>query len=79
MAAEAPELWSKAKYKAFFTGHLHHEMVKDINGVQVFQMPSLSGSDRWHHNTGYEGSTRSLHAYVVHKEKGIRSTLMANV
>jgi hypothetical protein len=79
MAQEAPELWADAKYKAFFTGHLHHEMVKDFNGVKVFQMPSLSGSDRWHHNHGYEGSTRSLHAYVVHREKGIRSTLMANV
>jgi hypothetical protein len=79
MAQEAPELWADAKYKAFFTGHLHHEMVKDYNGVKVFQMPSLSGSDRWHHNNGYEGSTRALHAYVVHKEKGIKSTLMANV
>lgn len=79
MASEAPELWSKAKYKAFFTGHLHHEMVKDMNGVKVFQMPSLSGSDRWHHNNGYEGSTRALSAYIVHREKGIKSTLMANV
>lgn len=79
MAAEAPEMWSNAKYKAFFTGHLHHELVKDINGVKIFQMPSLSGSDRWHHNNGYEGSTRSLHAYVIHSEKGIKSTLMANV
>ena len=79
MANEAPELWSKTKHRAFFTGHLHHEMVKDFKGVKVFQMPSLSGSDRWHHNHGYEGSTRALHAYVVHPENGIKATLMANV
>lgn len=79
MANEAPEFWSKTKHRAFFTGHLHHEMVKDHKGVKVFQMPSLSGSDRWHHNHGYEGSTRALHAYVIHKENGIKATLMANV
>ena len=79
MANESPELWAKTKHRAFFTGHLHHEMVKDYLGVKVFQMPSLSGSDRWHHNNGYEGSTRSLHAYVIHQENGIKATLMANV
>jgi hypothetical protein len=79
MANEAADLWAKTKHRAFFTGHLHHEMVKDYKGVKVFQMPSLSGSDRWHHNHGYEGSTRALHAYVVHPENGIKATLMANV
>jgi len=79
MANEASDSWSRTKHRAFFTGHLHHEMVKDFKGVKVFQMPSLSGSDRWHHNNGYEGSTRALHGYIVHPERGIRVTLMANV
>jgi hypothetical protein len=79
MANEAAESWSRTKHRSFFTGHLHHEMVKDFKGVKVFQMPSLSGSDRWHHNHGYEGSTRALHGYILHPTKGIRVTLMANV
>jgi hypothetical protein len=79
MAHEASDLWSQTVHRAFFTGHLHHEMVKDYKGVKVFQMPSLSGSDRWHHNHGYEGSSRSLSAYVIHSSKGIKATLMANV
>jgi hypothetical protein len=79
MAREASELWSQTEHRAFFTGHLHHEMVKDYKGVKVFQMPSLSGSDRWHHNNGYEGSTRALHAYIIHPKNGIKATLMANV
>ena len=79
MARESADLWSQTEHRAFFTGHLHHEMVKDYKGVKVFQMPSLSGSDRWHHNNGYEGSTRSLHAYVIHPTSGIKATLMANV
>lgn len=79
MANEASESWSRTKHRAFFTGHLHHEMVKDFKGVKVFQMPSLSGSDRWHHHHGFEGSTRALHGYIVHPTKGIRVTLIANV
>ena len=79
MANEAPSEWANCPNKVFFTGHLHHEVVKDYNGVRIFQMPSLSGSDRWHHNHGYEGSVRALHAYIIHKETGVKATLMANV
>lgn len=79
MANEAQEAWARTKHRSFFTGHLHHEMVKDYKGVKVFQMPSLSGSDRWHHNHGYEGSTRALHGYLIHPSKGLKVTLMANV
>jgi predicted phosphodiesterase len=79
MANESPAEWATCPNKVFFTGHLHHEVVKDYNGVRVFQMPSLSGSDRWHHNHGYEGSVRALHAYVINKETGVKATLMANV
>jgi hypothetical protein len=79
MANEAPSEWAFCKHKAFFTGHLHHEVVKDYKGVKVFQMPSLSGSDRWHHQNGYEGSTRALHAYIIDRENGVKATLIANV
>jgi hypothetical protein len=79
MANEASEAWAVCKHKAFFTGHLHHESVKDYKGVKIFQMPSLSGSDRWHHQNGYEGSVRALHAYIIDQENGIKATLMANV
>jgi hypothetical protein len=30
------------------TGDKHHYMAKDIKGVRIQQMPSLSGADRWH-------------------------------
>jgi hypothetical protein len=79
MATEAKELWSKANFKAFFTGHLHHELVKDNKGVKVYQMPSLSGSDRWHHYNGYVGSERGLAAYLIHETKGVRVNLLENV
>ena len=78
MATEAKEEWGEAVHKAFFTGHLHHEMSKDLNGVKVYQMPSLSGTDRWHHKKGYVGSVKGLGAYLVHQTKGVRHTIMEN-
>jgi hypothetical protein len=79
MATEAKEMWAQAEHKAFFTGHLHHEMSKDHKGVKVYQMPSLAGTDRWHHKKGYVGSVKGLAAYLVHADKGVRITVMENV
>ncbi len=79
MAREAPDFWSRTKHRFFFTGHLHHEMVKDFNGVKVYQMPSLSGSDRWHHQHGFEGSNRALQAYLIHPSEGMKVTFVASV
>jgi hypothetical protein len=79
MAREAPDFWSRTKHRFFFTGHLHHEMVKDFNGVKVYQMPSLSGSDRWHHQHGFEGSNRALQAYLIHPSEGMKITFVASV
>lgn len=79
MATEAKEEWGGAVHKAFFTGHLHHEMSKDLNGVKVYQMPSLSGTDRWHHKKGYVGSVKGLAAYLVHETKGVRHTILENI
>jgi hypothetical protein len=79
MATETPKLWSTATHKAFFTGHLHHEMLKDHKGVKIYQMPSLAGTDRWHHKKGYVGSVKGLAGYLVHKEKGVRVTVLENI
>ncbi len=79
MANESKYDWADCKYRAFFHGHLHHEVIRDIQGVKLYQMPSLSGSDRWHHEHGWEGSVRSLAAYLVHIENGVECNIFANV
>lgn len=79
MSKEAKHLWAEAEHHAVFTGHLHHEMVKDINGVKIYQMPSLAGTDRWHHKKGYTMSVKGLAAYLIHKTKGVRQTLVDNI
>jgi hypothetical protein len=79
MANEAKHDWASCKYRAFFHGHLHHEVIRDIQGVKLYQMPSLSGSDRWHHEHGWEGSVRSLAAYLIHHDNGVECNIFSNV
>lgn len=77
MAAEAADLWGRTKHRAWFTGHLHHELVRDTMGVMHYQLASLSGSDRWHERSGYVGARRTLAGYVVDAEEGVTATIYA--
>lgn len=70
MASEVRSAWGAALNTMWFTGHLHFEKMTDIFGTQIFQAPSLSGTDRWHHRKLYEGSRRSLEAYILHESAG---------
>jgi hypothetical protein len=79
MATEARGAWGETQHRAFFTGHLHHEATKDVRGVLLHVMPSLSGNDRWHTHKGYVGSRRALAAYIVDHKEGVVSTVYAPV
>jgi hypothetical protein len=79
MAVESAELWGQTTHRAWFTGHLHHEITYDTMGVLVYQLPSLSGNDNYHTLKGYTAARRSLCAYVVDHVEGVISTVMAPV
>jgi hypothetical protein len=57
-------------YREVHTGDKHHYMSKEIKGVRIQQMPSLSGTDRWHLDNNYVHSIRAAIALVYDKEKG---------
>ena len=70
-SAECRE-WSSLKWKYIMTGHLHTEReLPTYGGVTVYRMPSLAGTDSWHHRSGYVGGRKSLIAYLVDKKRGI--------
>jgi len=79
MVKEAVDLWRKSNYGYFFTGHLHHEVIREIHGITHIQLKSLSGVDRWHSNHGYITSGRALQAFVVSKDKGVIAQLVSPV
>ena len=79
MASEARHQWGATAHRAWFTGHLHYELTRDTMGVVSYQLPALSGGDRWHTNNGYVGSRRALAAYIVDRREGVVATVMAPV
>jgi len=53
-----------ATFREIHTGDKHHYMAKEIKGVRIQQMPSLSGTDRWHLDNNYVHSIRAALALV---------------
>lgn len=78
MAVEEPDMWAGTVYRAFFTGHLHHEVVRELVGGTHYQMPSLRGKDRFHERNAYLADA-ALASYVVDKLRGVTSTIYTRV
>ena len=70
MAHEEPKMWSESKHRYFYTHHLHHKTGKDLIGVTVEALRSPSGTDGWHHKSGYTGVPKAIEGYIHHKEFG---------
>ncbi len=62
--------FGNSKYREIHTADKHHYMAKDIKGVRIQQMPSLSGDDRWHIDNNFINSVRAGLVFVYHPIKG---------
>jgi len=67
---EYSKAFGDAKYREVHTGDKHHYMAKEVKGVRIQQMPSLSGTDRWHLDNNYVHSVRAALVLVYDKHKG---------
>jgi predicted phosphodiesterase len=79
MAKQARDLYKQSEYQYMFTGHLHHEVIREIHGITTIQLKSLSGADRFHSSHGYITSGRALQAFVVSKDRGVIAQLVSPV
>ena len=59
-----------AKYREIHTGDKHHYMAKETKGVRIQQMPSLSGTDRWHLDNNYVNNIRAGLVLIYHPTHG---------
>lgn len=59
-----------AKYREVHTGDKHHYMAKEVKGVRIQQMPSLSGTDRWHADHNFVHSIRAGLVLIYHPNHG---------
>jgi hypothetical protein len=62
--------FGNAVYREVHTGDKHHYMAKEVKGVRIQQMPSLSGTDRWHADNNFVHSIRAGLALVYHPLHG---------
>lgn len=69
MAAERHADWGETKHRVWYTGHLHHERIKEYIGCKVETARTLAGRDSYHAEHGYL-SGRDMQAVVHHKEFG---------
>ena len=75
MASEARAQWGRAAHHYWFTGHLHHLRTVEEAGATVFQLPALAPPDEWHYDHAYTSSRQAVAAYVLDRERGLRSML----
>ena len=62
--------FGSAKYREIHTGDKHHYMAREIMGVRIQQMPSLSGHDRWHEDGLFSHTLRAALVHIYDKEFG---------
>ena len=72
---EAAKAWGKCSHRMVFTGHLHHEKIEEDRGFTRYQLPSLSGEDKWHAKKGYVGNRKMIAAVLVDEKKGVFASI----
>jgi len=74
-ATEEPTKWASSKYREIRVGHLHHEVVKEFNGVKLRVVPSISGNDGYHFERGYTENIRSAQGFIFDFKNGLESII----
>ena len=69
MAVDQPKSWGNSMVRYMYMGHIHHDSVKEIQGVRVESIRTLAGKDAWHAGKGYR-SHRDMRVIVHHKDHG---------
>lgn len=69
MATDRAKDWGETEYRYWWTGHVHHDQVKDFNGCRTESMRILPPADAYAANAGYR-SGRDMKAIILHRDYG---------
>lgn len=69
MAHDRAADWGDTTFRAWITGHIHHQVKKEQPGCTVESFRTLAPADYWHHHKGYR-SGNSLCAITFDREFG---------
>ena len=79
MSKEQRVLWGQTESHIWFTGHRHHQVLYEMDGGLVIQLPSLAGHDRYHYRAGYTTAKAGLAAHIIDKELGLIGSIFSPV
>lgn len=79
MQIEAREAWGRTKYHEIHMGYLHSEHVKEVNGIIIRNLSSFTGTDLWHHNSGYVGALKKCQSFLWDKERGLKNIIITTI
>ena len=71
MQNEAPQMWANTIERTWFTGHLHSEDVKQVDGIFIRQAPTMCGTDSWHKVKGYFNPIKRTQGFVYDVNDGL--------
>ncbi len=71
MATEMPEMFGATVHREVHVGHLHQLRVRELMGVRVRVIPSLSAADSWHSDMQFVGNKRAAEAFVWCPKEGL--------
>lgn len=77
MASEMRDVWPKVRCCEWHLGHFHraketrYSAGDTYGNVRVRVIPSLCGTDAWHHRKGYVGGNRVAEAYLYDRHSGL--------
>lgn len=76
---ESPFIFAGTKTREFHLSHLHHETVKDKNGVVFRRLPTVNSEDNYHKTHGYIGSNKRVQVFKWNKRIGLDSIEYYNI
>lgn len=69
MATDKPEEWGEAEYRYWYTGHIHHDSLKEYPGCKVESFRTLAAKDSYATWNGYRAGQDSK-CIVLHELEG---------
>lgn len=80
LAHEHAAAWGRTVFKEIHVGHTHKMKIlgESYAGVRIRVLPSISGTDAWHHTKGFKGRQAS-EAYLWSRKHGYSGHISYNV
>lgn len=78
MAADCQKIWSHTKFRYWYTGHIHHDIVKELRTCKVESFRTIAPKDAWHTSMGYR-SGQDMKSIILHKDFGEIQRITCNI